>query len=172
MWVSSPRCAMLVSAYQSPAEPVNPDHGCAADVPVHHLGSDLAGLHLEEVCRILSGDVKHLLLGESRCVDGDRVNASHQFASSRAISPGSESNSTRYTSSELANGPTRAMSLSRYTTTRSPTLKCVMLPPLSPRCRRDKRSTRRRGRCRAPRGTSLPPAPTPTPRGRCRRPGH
>src|SRR5690606_41916457 len=72
MWVSSPRCAMLVSAYQSPAEPLNPDHGCAADVPVKHLGSDLAGLHLEEVCRILTGDGKHLLPGEARCVDGAR----------------------------------------------------------------------------------------------------
>src|SRR5690606_42127804 len=81
MWVSSPRCAMSVSAYQSPAVPVNPDHGCASDVPVEHLGSDLAGLHLEELCRILSGDVKHLLLGESRCVDGDRVNTSHVSSS-------------------------------------------------------------------------------------------
>src|SRR5690606_7149036 len=81
MWVSSPRCAMLVSAYQSPAVPVNPDHGCAADVPVEHFGSDLTGLYLEEVCRIPSGDVKHLLLGESRCVDGDRVNTSHASSS-------------------------------------------------------------------------------------------
>src|SRR5690606_39325206 len=98
MWVSSPRCAMLVSAYQRPAEPVNPHHGCAADVPVHHLGSDLAGHHLEEVCRILSGDLKPLLLGESRCVDGDRLHASHHFASSPASSPGSEYNSTTYNS--------------------------------------------------------------------------
>src|SRR5690606_31371769 len=81
MCVSSPRCAMLVSAYQSPAEPVNPDHGCAADVPVKHLGSDLAALHLEELCRILSGDVKHLLLAESRCVDGARVSTCHVSSS-------------------------------------------------------------------------------------------